>query len=41
MTDERWREYYDTMVSVGVLPDDVDLSRAYTLQFVNNGVGLQ
>lgn len=41
MTDARWQEYYDTMVSTGVLPKGVDLSKAYTLQFVNKRVGLK
>lgn len=41
MTDERWKEFYDTMVSTGVLPAGVDLSRAYTLKFVNKRVGLK
>ncbi|MEQ8448152.1 MAG: ABC transporter substrate-binding protein [Nitratireductor sp.] len=41
MTDARWKEYYDTMVKSGVLPEGIDLSRAYTLQFVNKRVGLK
>lgn len=37
MTDERWREFFDTMVEAGVLPKDLDYKSAYTLKFVNKG----
>jgi NitT/TauT family transport system substrate-binding protein len=40
MTDARWREFADTMVKAGVYPPDIDVSKAYTLQFVNKGHGM-
>jgi NitT/TauT family transport system substrate-binding protein len=39
MTDQRWKEFYDSMVAVGVLPPGLDVSRSHTLEFVNKGVG--
>jgi NitT/TauT family transport system substrate-binding protein len=40
MTAARWREFTDTMVKAGVYPADLDVSKAYTLQFVNKGHGM-
>jgi NitT/TauT family transport system substrate-binding protein len=40
MTDKRWREFADTMVQAGVYPADLEVSRAYTLQFINKGHGM-
>jgi NitT/TauT family transport system substrate-binding protein len=40
MTAARWREFADTMVKAGVYPPDLDVSKAYTLQFVNKGHGM-
>ena len=40
MTDARWREFADTMIKAGVYPADLDLSKAYALQFVNKGHGM-
>ena len=40
MTDARWRRFYESMVQVGAVPDGLDVSRAYTTQFVNKKVGL-
>ena len=40
MTDERHKNFYDTMVKVGVVPAGLDYKKAYTLQFVNKKVGL-
>ena len=40
MTDARMAEFYATMVKSGAAPEGLDLSKAYTLQFVNKGVGL-
>ncbi len=40
MTDERMKDFFDKMVKAGVFPADVDYKKAYTLQFVNKGVGL-
>ena len=40
MTDERWTDFFALTVEAGLYPEDLDLSRAYTLDFVNKGVGL-
>jgi len=40
MTDARFKSFYGKMVDADVLPDGIDISRAYTLDFVNKGVGL-
>jgi NitT/TauT family transport system substrate-binding protein len=39
MSDERWKEFFNTMVEAGVLPKDLDYKSAYTLKFVNKGTG--
>ena len=39
MTDQRWKSFYDTMADAGVFPKDLDWSKAYSLEFVNKGVG--
>ena len=39
MSAERWRSFYDSMVAVEVLPKGLDVGRAYTLEFVNKGIG--
>src|SRR5882757_4486487 len=39
MTDRRWKEFYDSMVAVGVLPPGLDVARTHTLEFVNKGIG--
>jgi NitT/TauT family transport system substrate-binding protein len=39
MTDRRWKNFYDSMVEVDVLPKGLDVGRAYTLDFVNKGIG--
>lgn len=40
MTDERWAEFFDTMVRIGMVDPRTDYRSAYTLRFVNKGVGL-
>jgi NitT/TauT family transport system substrate-binding protein len=40
MTDARWQQFFDVMSGEGVYPTDLDYRKAYTLQFVNRGVGL-
>ena len=40
MSDERMKSFYDQMATAGVLPKGLDYKKAYTLQFVNKGVGL-
>jgi NitT/TauT family transport system substrate-binding protein len=40
MTDARMKSFYEKMARVGVVKRTFDVSRAYTLQFVNRRVGL-
>ncbi|MBV8441323.1 MAG: ABC transporter substrate-binding protein [Hyphomicrobiales bacterium] len=40
MTDERVKSFYDSMVKAGVVRPALDYKKAYTLQFVDKGVGL-
>ena len=39
MSDARWQGFYDSMVDVDVLPRGLDVTTAYTLDFVNKGIG--
>jgi NitT/TauT family transport system substrate-binding protein len=40
MSDARMADFFSTMVHAGVVKRDVDFRKAYTLRFVNKGVGL-
>ena len=40
MTDARWKDFFGKMVAIGMIDKRTDYRRAYTLQFVNKGVGL-
>ncbi len=40
MTDARMASFFDKMVRAGVVRRDIDYRKAYTLRFVNKGVGL-
>jgi len=40
MTDARWKDFFEKMVRIGMVRADTDLKQAYTLQFVNKGVGI-
>ncbi len=40
MTDQRIKDFFDKMVKVGIVKADTDYRKAYTLKFVNKGVGL-
>jgi NitT/TauT family transport system substrate-binding protein len=40
MTDERWKDFFDKMVQTGMIDKRADYTRAYTLKFVDKGVGL-
>jgi NitT/TauT family transport system substrate-binding protein len=40
MTDARMKSFYDRMVKAKLNKPDLDYKKAYTLQFVNKGVGL-
>ena len=39
MSDARWKSFYDSMVDVDVLPGGLNVADAYTLEFVNKGIG--
>ena len=41
MTDARMKSFFDKMVRAGVVKPGLDVTRAYTLQFVNKGVGIE
>ncbi|WP_114184818.1 ABC transporter substrate-binding protein [Microvirga aerophila] len=41
MTDARMKDFFDKMVKAGLFKADFDHRKAYTLQFVNKGVGLK
>ncbi len=41
MTDARMKSFFDKMVRAGVVNANIDYRRAYTLQFVNKGVGVE
>jgi NitT/TauT family transport system substrate-binding protein len=40
MTDARMKSFFDKMVEAGVVKPGLDYKRAYTLQFVDKGVGV-
>ena len=40
MSDERVASFFEKMVRAGVVRPDIDYRKAYTLRFVNKGVGL-
>ncbi len=40
MTDQRWQNFFAFASDAGLYPKDLDLKRAYTLQFVNHKVGM-
>jgi NitT/TauT family transport system substrate-binding protein len=39
MSDARMKDFFDKMVKAGLFKPDLDYRKAYTLQFVNKGVG--
>ena len=41
LTDERVKDFFDQMVKAGLVNADTDYKKAYTLKFVNKGVGLE
>jgi NitT/TauT family transport system substrate-binding protein len=41
MTDAHMKSFFDKMVRAGVVKPTLDYKRAYTLQFVNKGVGVE
>jgi NitT/TauT family transport system substrate-binding protein len=40
MTDTRWAEFYRSMADAGVYPKGLDVTKGYTLRFVNQRVGM-
>jgi len=40
MTDARWKDFFDKMVQIGMVDGKTDYKKAYTLDFVDKGVGL-
>ena len=40
MTDARWKDFYDVMVTAGVYPSSLDYKSAFVTDFVNKGFGL-
>jgi NitT/TauT family transport system substrate-binding protein len=40
MTDARMKNFFDEMAKAGVVKPDLDYKKAYTLQFVDKGVGV-
>ena len=40
MTDARWKAFQTALAPTGMYPPDIDPSKAYTLQFVNKGHGV-
>jgi NitT/TauT family transport system substrate-binding protein len=40
MTDARWKSFYDAMAAAGAVRPGLDISRAYTLKFINKRVGM-
>lgn len=41
MTDARWQAFYQSMADVGVYPKGLDVTKAYTLRFVDRRVGME
>ena len=41
MTDAHWKDFFDKMAAAGVVDARDDYKKAYTLQFVDKGVGLE
>jgi NitT/TauT family transport system substrate-binding protein len=39
MTDVRWARFYNEMAAAGAFPTGVDFKKAYSLEFINKGVG--
>lgn len=40
MTDERWKHFYEMMADAGAFPKGIDYKKAYSLEFVNKGIGI-
>jgi NitT/TauT family transport system substrate-binding protein len=40
MTDARWASFYKTMTEAGVFTPGIDIKKAYSLEFINKGIGV-
>ena len=40
MTDARLADFYAKMVKAGVIEDGIDIKQSYTLDFINQKVGM-
>jgi len=41
MTGKRWRDFATSMIRAGLYPADLDVTKAFTLRFVNRRVGIE
>jgi NitT/TauT family transport system substrate-binding protein len=41
MSDARWSDFFNKMQRAGVVKATLDPRKAYTLQFVNKGIGIR
>ncbi|ESX92680.1 ABC transporter substrate-binding protein [Mesorhizobium sp. M1060] len=41
MNEDRIKSFYDKMVKAKVTPEGIDIEKAYTLAFINKGVGIE
>ena len=41
MNEARWRDFVTTMAKAGLYPADLDVRRAFSVQFVNKKVGMR
>ncbi|MER8901264.1 ABC transporter substrate-binding protein [Mesorhizobium sp. M0514] len=41
MNEDRIKSFYDKMVNAKVTPEGIDIKKAYTLAFINKGVGIE
>jgi NitT/TauT family transport system substrate-binding protein len=41
MSDARMADFFGKMVKAGIVQRDLDYRKAYTLRFINKGVGLE
>lgn len=39
MTGARWSNFYEQMTKAGVFPPGLDVTKAYSLEFINKGIG--
>jgi hypothetical protein len=41
MSNARWEQFFQMMVGEDLYPKEMDVTEAYTLQFVNKRVGIE